>query len=191
MAAPSPSSRIGQIRLAAELDPLSLIIVVTRALISYYAGRYEDTVAEARRTLDLEPNFGAGYSNLGLASLQLGRHEEAIAALRKAVSHSPVRTMVAAQLAHALARGGERAAALTILGDLKRAAAKQYVSAYEFAWIHAGLGNEEGALTSLEEAFAERSSQMVFLRVDPLFRDLRGHPRFHFILDRVGAPCGL
>jgi eukaryotic-like serine/threonine-protein kinase len=182
---------IGQIRLAADLDPLSLIIVVTRALISYYAGRYEDTVAEARRTLDLDPSFGAGYCNLGLASLQLGNHEEAIAAFRKAMPHSHFRTMWAAQLAHVLARGGERTEALAILGTLKRAAAKRYVSAYEFAWIHAGLGDQDGALASLEEACSERSSQMVFLRVDPLFRDLHGHPRFRALLDRVGAPPSL
>ena len=181
---------IGQVRLAAELDPLSLIIVVTRALISYYAGRYEDTVAEARRTLDLEPSFGAGYSNVGLACLQLGRHEEAIASLRKAASHSHFRTMVAAQLAHALARGGDRPAAVTILADMRRAAAERYVSPYEFAWVHAGLDDREGALASLEEAYAERSSQMVFLQVDPLFRTLRGDPRFQSLLDRVGAPGG-
>jgi serine/threonine protein kinase len=181
---------IGQVRLAAELDPLSLIIVVTRALISYYAGRYEDTVAEARRTLDLEPSFGAGYSNVGLASLQLGRHEEAIASLRKAASHSHFRTMVAAQLAHALARGGDRPAAVAILADMRLAAAERYVSPYEFAWVHAGLDDSESALASLEEAHAERSSQMVFLRVDPLFRALRGDPRFQSVLDRVGAPGG-
>ena len=182
---------IGQIRLAAELDPLSLIIVVTRALISYYAGRYEDAVTEARRTLDLEPSFGAGYSNVGLASLQLGKHEEAIVALRKAQSLSRFRTMMAAQLAHALGRGGDRAAALAILADLRHAAAERYVSPYEFAWIHAGLDDRENALASLEEACAERSSQMVFLRVDPLFRDLRGDPRFRSLVERVGAPGGV
>jgi hypothetical protein len=97
--------------------------------------------------------------------------------------------MMAAQLAHALGRGGDRAAALAILADLQQAAAERYVSPYEFAWIYAGLDDRESALASLEEACAERSSQMVFLRLDPLFRELREDPRFRSVVERVGAPA--
>jgi len=124
----------------------------------------------------------------GLSSLQLGKHDEAIAALRKAQSLSHSRTMVSAQLPHALGRGGDRAGALAILADLRHAAAEQYVSPYEFAWIHAGLDDRESALGFLEEACAEHSSQMIFLPEDPLFRDLRDDLRFRSLVDRVGAP---
>jgi serine/threonine protein kinase/Flp pilus assembly protein TadD len=177
-----------QIRQSAELDPLSLIIQTTLSLISYYAGRYEESVADAVRTLDLDSNFGVTYRALGLAYLQLGRYEEAIASLRKAVSLSHFTTMLTANLAHAHARAGDRAAALAILAELRRASVDGYVSPYDLAWIHIGLDDRAAALDALEDACAERSSQMIFLRVDPVFQALRGDPRFRALLARVGAP---
>jgi eukaryotic-like serine/threonine-protein kinase len=177
-----------QIRLAGELDPLSLIIQATLTLILHYAGRNEEAAAQGTRALELDRNFGATHRALGLAYLQLGRYEEAIASFRMAISLSAFTTMLTASLAHAHARAGDRPAALAILDELRRASAERYVSPYDLAWIHVGLDDRAAALDALEEACAERSSQMIFLRVDPVFQGLRAEPRFQALLARVGAP---
>jgi tetratricopeptide (TPR) repeat protein len=182
---------IEQVHLAADLDPLSLIIRSSCGLITYYAGRFEEARSEAERTLELEPTFGAGHRMRGRACLQLGEIQEAVASMQKAVSLSHFTTpMMSAELAHTLARAGEQSAARSILADLLRASADRYVSPYFLAAIHAGLGDRDAGLTALEAACAERSSQMVFLRVDPWFTELRDEPRFRALVARVGAPGG-
>src|SRR6476661_3260031 len=60
--------------LAEELDPLSLVIMGSRAMVLYYAGRYDDAIAQATRALDLDPSFAGALCQRGLASLQLGKH---------------------------------------------------------------------------------------------------------------------
>jgi serine/threonine-protein kinase len=177
-----------QIRLAAELDPLSLIIQTTVSLIAYYAGHFEDAVTNAKRIIENDPNFGISHRILGRALLQLGQYDEGIAELEKAVALSAFSTMLTAEVAQGHARAGNRAAALAHLADLRRRAVEGYVSAYDMAGIHVGLDDRTSALDALEQACAERSSHMIFLQVDPVFRELRGEPRFEAVLARVGAP---
>jgi eukaryotic-like serine/threonine-protein kinase len=177
-----------QIRLATELDPLSLIIQTTVSLIAYYAGHFEDSVANARRVIENDPNFGIGHRILGRALLELGQYDEGIAELQKAVELSAFSIMLTAEVAHGHARAGNRAAALVILADLRRSATEGYVSAYDLAGIHIGLDDRASALNALEQACDERASHMIFLRVDPVFRELRGEARFQAVLARVGAP---
>ncbi|HZI77629.1 MAG TPA: protein kinase [Gemmatimonadales bacterium] len=181
----------GQIRLAAELDPLSLIIQTTVSLIAYYAGQFDDSVTNAKRIIENDPNFGIAHRILGRALLQLGQYDEGIAQLQRAVELSAFSVMLTAEVAHGHARAGHRAAALAILADLRRTAVERYVSAYDLAGIHIGLNDRASALDALEQACAERASHMIFLRVDPVFRELHGEPRFQAILGRIGAPVGL
>jgi eukaryotic-like serine/threonine-protein kinase len=177
-----------QIRLAAELDPLSLIIHTTVSLIAYYAGHFEDSVTNARGIIANDPSFGIAHRILGRGLLELGRYNEGITELQKAVGVSAFSIMIMAEVAHGHARAGNRAAALAILADLRRSAAEGYVSAYDLAGIHIGLDDRASALDALEQACAERSSHLIFLRVDPVFRGLRNEPRFQAVLARVGAP---
>jgi TolB-like protein/tRNA A-37 threonylcarbamoyl transferase component Bud32/Tfp pilus assembly protein PilF len=178
----------GQIRLAAELDPLSLIIQATVSLIAFYAGDFEGSIANGRRIIENDPNFGIAHRILGRGLLQFGQYREGIAELQKAVELSSFSIMLTAELAHGQARAGNRDAALAILADLRRTAVEGYVSAYDLAGIHIGLDDRASALDALEQACAERSSHMIFLGVDPVFRELSDEPRFQAVLARVGAP---
>jgi hypothetical protein len=65
---------------------------------------------------------------------------------------------------------------------------KEYVSPAELAILYAGLGDQEGALSSLERAYEAHDLQMQFLKVDPHYDSLRGEPRFQDLMRRVGLP---
>jgi adenylate cyclase len=56
------------------------------------------------------------------------------------------------------------------------------------AAIYAGLGDEDNAFEWLTKAYEERSSSMIFLKVNPFFDDLRSDPRFHDLLRRMSFP---
>jgi tetratricopeptide (TPR) repeat protein len=49
------------------------------------AGRYEQAAAEARKAIELDPDFAMAYFNLGVNNVYLNRPEEAENALRRAV----------------------------------------------------------------------------------------------------------
>jgi len=56
------------------------------------------------------------------------------------------------------------------------------------ARIYSALGDKEQALTWLETAFRERAAQLVFLKTDPRFDELRSEPRFQDLGRRMSFP---
>jgi hypothetical protein len=62
------------------------------------------------------------------------------------------------------------------------------VSPYFPATVYAGLGRKEQALAFLEKAYADRSSFIPFLKVDPELDPLRSEPRFAALLRKAGLP---
>ena len=65
-------------------------------------------------------------------------------------------------------------------------AKSRYVSPYDLAVIHAGLGNQSEAMRTLRVAFDDRSAWMVFITVDPRLDPLRESPEFRELASRVG-----
>jgi tetratricopeptide (TPR) repeat protein len=55
-------------------------------LVNKRAGRYETALLEARKSIDLEPDFWVGYYGLGVLNTYLGRLEEGEGALRAAAA---------------------------------------------------------------------------------------------------------
>jgi hypothetical protein len=65
----------------------------------------------------------------------------------------------------------------------------RYIHAYSFALIYLALGDKERAVDEMERAYRERASEDVFMiKVDPMLDDLRGHPRFEALVQKVFAP---
>jgi hypothetical protein len=68
--------------------------------------------------------------------------------------------------------------------ELKKAK-QRYVSAYEIALLYARLDDKAQAFDWLEKAYDERSSALVYLKVEPAFDNLRPDPRFADLLQRM------
>ena len=56
------------------------------------------------------------------------------------------------------------------------------------AMIHAGLGETDRALEALDEAYEERSPQVVIVKMHPFFDSLRDDPRFQDLMRRMNFP---
>jgi hypothetical protein len=48
-----------------------------------------------------------------------------------------------------------------ILSELQHLASQKFVTAYGFAFVHAGLGDNDAAFVWLQKAFMERSNWLV------------------------------
>lgn len=51
-----------------------------------FQGRYEDAIAECRRAVEIDPDFGNPYNDIGSYLIALGRIDEAVPWLEKAVA---------------------------------------------------------------------------------------------------------
>lgn len=51
-----------------------------------FQGDYEGAIRECRRAIELDPDFGNPYNDIGSYLIALGRHEEAIPWLRRAIA---------------------------------------------------------------------------------------------------------
>ncbi len=170
-------------RLAQQLDPLSVIITADVAVRSYTAGRYDEAIAEARKVLQLAPDFAPSLWILGAAYKQKGMYEEAIAAHEHAAGFSPIFRFT---LAHTYAVAGREGDARRILAEPDERTANKF--AFLLASVHAALGEVDQVFHWLEIGYEQRGAWMHWLRVAPHFADLRSDPRFQDLLRRMNFP---
>jgi hypothetical protein len=63
-----------------------------------------------------------------------------------------------------------------------------FVSAFFFALIQAGMGDNDEAFHLLDKAFEERFNRLAYLSVEALWDPLRSDPRFAELLRRIAVP---
>ncbi len=59
------------------------------------------------------------------------------------------------------------------------------IDEYPIAVLKAGMGDAEGALDSLENALAQHSPNMIYLRVEPFLGPVRHNPRYRALQDEL------
>ena len=176
-----------EIARAHELAPLSLMTNANVGRVLYFARRYDEAIAQCRKTLDIEPTFFLAHAVLGLACTHEGMHEDAVSAFQKAMTFSGGLPYTAAGLGYALARAGKKAEAQGVLADLTERSRHQYVPAFCAAMVQVGLGNTDEAFAWLARAYEERSNWLAYAKVWPLIDDLRSDARFTALLRKVGV----
>ena len=93
-----------------------------------------------------------------------------------------------AVLGHAYAAAGKEDAAREVLNRLLTRSKTEYVSPYEIAMIYAGLGEKDRTFEWLEKAYEDRSTLLVYFRMDPRIWSLRSDPRHRELLGRMNFP---
>jgi TolB-like protein/Tfp pilus assembly protein PilF len=167
--------------------PLDLNMNLDSAGILLLAGRYDQSIEQTRKALELDPNFWWSYQNLGLAYERKKQYPEAIAALEKA-RQKDVNPSSLGYLGYVYAAAGKKAEALRVLDELKESSKRQYVPSYSIAIIYAGLNDKDKAFEWLNKAYDERSHFIALLKVETVLDNLRPDPRFADLVRRVGLP---
>ena len=170
---------------ARALDPLSLLIGVSEADIWYFQRDYDRAMNLSKKLLELDPNYPQAHSNLAYiyaekrmydeemaeteTALRLGGYPDNATALRKAYAESGVKGM--------------------LLKDIELTSDPNRVGYWPIgvAEVYTRLGDKDRAFLWLERAWDERSGWM-FLKIDPVWDNLRSDPRFADLLRRIGFP---
>jgi tetratricopeptide (TPR) repeat protein len=183
---------------ALEFDPLERNISMHLAHHYYYFRDYDRAIAHLRSVLELEPTFLFAHGLLAMALLARGgrdlsdaeksKHAEAVAEAQAAAGTGQDRPAMVAILGYAYGRTGNKRNAQKVLDQLTELSKRRYVSPYDFAIVHVGLGDKAQAIKELRRAYEERSPHLVLLKAEPVFDSLRSDPRFALVLGDMKLP---
>jgi adenylate cyclase len=168
---------------AEKLDSLDPGILSSKAKILCAARRYEEAIAQCRKTLDLEGNFGRAVSILAQAYVHNHQYPEGIKAAQKYAELSSDSGWAKLELAYAYAAAGNKAESERIVNEVTSQAGP--FSPYDMATICAAGRDSNGAMNWLEKAIERRSVDVIWIRVDPRLDPARSDPRFTDLLARL------
>jgi len=163
---------------AHELEPFSLTIYSDYIRSLYYAGRLDEARKESLKLLEMDPSFVRTHYELGLVLEEAGKLEEAMTEFKLGLKQAPDNVAALTALGHAQARAGKRADAEKVIARLQELSKRQYVSPFQTAVIYAGMDERKLALDWLEKSRDERFNWLPFIKVDPVFKNLRSEARF-------------
>jgi len=173
---------IQQARIAEALDPLSISIHLVVGRCLYWARRFDEALTSMLATLEMDPGNVLTHLWLVRTYLATGRPREAAEILERSgetVGGSPY---LLSLLGGAYAALGRREETLRLLEEIRGQGANLSFQ----AGLLSDLGETEASLDRYEEALKSDGGTAFVLGVDPLYDDLRDHPRFQEILATVG-----
>jgi len=168
---------------AEKLDPLSPVILQSRAKILFAARRYQEAIASCQNALGLEGNFSQAFQILAQAYAHNKHFSESIEAAKKYVELSNQSSYTKLELAYAYALAGNKTESDRIVTEV--ISKKEPFSPYDMATIRGVWGDKDAALEWLGKAIDQRSVDVIWIRVDPRLDSIRSDPRFAQVLGRL------
>ena len=175
-----------EMQLAQSLDPVSSIVARDLAVIFAYRRDYEAALEQCDHTIELNPHFSPAYWALGVIQEQRKELDEAVAAFQRAINLSPQSPRMHAALGRTLALSGKRSLAARSLQKLEAMATQRYVSPFEFAVVRLSLGQVDAGFRWLKKACEHRAFDVLALKVDPRFEELKDDARFDALARGIG-----
>ena len=206
-----------EIRRGLEIDPHYADMHNAYSHLLGYTGRFDESIAEARRAEELDP---LGQRTDVQRALRYSRRFDLfLAEVDKTFAQDPARihqerAMVfkarkeyaravdetdkqlraegcpacADVLARAYAAGGYRGWLNARLSDLKKRSEKEPASPFEYAELYTALGDHDMAMQYLETAYQRHTAMLLELQLNPAYDDLHSDPRYREMIRRIGLP---
>ena len=169
---------------ALELDPLDPDSYVNRAGALWDARRYQEAVRYAEETKRRSPALLDDPSLLSVCYIMVGKYREAQEQL--SLLHPDKWDRLTGE-ALILARTGDRAGVEARLRRMEQLFGD--AASFQYAEIHAQLGDRGRALAALEDAWRIRDAGLINIRIDPFLDPIRDDPRFKAIERRMNFPA--
>jgi TolB-like protein/predicted Ser/Thr protein kinase len=172
-------------RKAVALEPRSPLAHSLLAANLYFAHHYAESFAAAGRALEIDSRFHLALYWRGMAMTARGLPGMVISKIETIASEPNAPPVAIAALGCARAARGQAAKARESLDALTRVAQSRHVSAILFAALHAALLEKDAAMGWLERAYETRARLLLWTRLDPLYDELHGDPRFEALIAKL------
>jgi serine/threonine-protein kinase len=182
-----PEEAMVQINRALELDPFNSLFQALYTMDLMYARRYDDAISLLLNTLRTAPNDPVALSTLRSAYHQKRMYEEALAIWTTSYGVRSDHEAVNA-LTQGYAKAGYSGALSRLAEMLIARSSTSHVTPWQIGTLYTRAGKTDEALAWLEKAYDARDQNMPYISVDPIFDDLRDHPRFQELLRRMNLP---
>jgi Flp pilus assembly protein TadD len=165
---------------------MSPIVRLVSARIQYWNHEYDRAIESYKKVIELDPQFASAHTRLGMAYLAKRDLKSAIREFEEAQRISGPDPYQNALLGYTEALLGDTKNARTMIQKLTLQSRREYVPALSIALIYIALGDRELALDWLDHSCQDRSTHMVYAKVDPLLDPLRAESRFNSLLKQMG-----
>ena len=174
---------LAEMNKARQLDPVSEHTNMLNIYILYLAHRYDQSIDQAKKTLELYPRSGASYYWLGQAYERKGMYGEAMSAYMTSGSFGGGATHEWMDSSRrAFQQGG-------IVGYWQRQSLeKRNQDPVGTCWksmLYAHMGDKEQALEWLNWGYQHHCDGLQFLKVEPIYDSVHNDSRFKDLITRL------
>ncbi len=165
-----------------DIDPLKVITYISKGHNLIRTNHYEEAIVLYKKILELNPQFQRAHLYMGEIYLLQGKPEIALAEMKQE-NNEPFKTFGLALAYHALGRKNEADQMM-----------KEFTDKYQNDWsyllarLHAFRGEKDRAFMQLESAFNKKEGWLIFIKDDPLLKNLVGDPRHMAFLKKMNLP---
>ena len=174
---------IREARRAVDLAPTSAIISYGLTADLLHAGQFDESIAQGRRTLELDRGFALAYHDIIRSYTLKGMPAEANQALNELERIEPDTTMQPLLRANQLATTGKRAEALKMIDQWIASSPRASRPPMDLVVALLSAGEKDRAFKTLHRAVELHVPSMVWLKSTPELAGVRSDPRF---ADAVG-----
>lgn len=171
---------------AIELEPRSPMMATALAVFFYMQRDADNLIKQAKKVIQLDPNFAYGYFYLGFGYEFSGMEAEAVDCFAIAATRFGEPPECGDELKLAYAQNGMTGVWHKRLEQYEtRPHLKNYPS-YLKSLVPIRLGDKETSLAWLNQAYDERDRGIIYAKHEPLLKPLRPDSRFQDLIRRVG-----
>ena len=171
-----------QLHLAAEQDPLSIVPPFDEFFTYNFERNVPGEKQVLQRLLEIRPNFLGAHALIVVMSVEQNDCSTARSEANWLAKTYPSVPATPATQAYAAACTGDKPEALRQIRQMTKLKAP----AYQFAIAYALLHDKDNAIAQLVRSADAHEGQILYLKYDPFFDEIRSDPRYVALEKRAG-----
>ncbi len=171
---------------AISLSPGSAIAATGLAGYFYTQRDSRSLISQAKRIIEIDPEFGYGHFYLGFGLEFGGMEAESVDALAIAATKFGEPEEIGEELKAAYQQNGMNGVWHKRLEQYETRPHLKNYPRYLKSLVPVRLGDKETSFAWLEQAFEQRDRGIIYAKYEPLLEPLRGDRRFKELISRIG-----